>query len=214
MIQGLQTLSASHLPSSIPGSHIPQSPGIPLIQMENCPDLILPTHILAVYKSSHGVPHSETYKLFPVHSDLLGLYCPPIQPAREPVYLNKTVDLPVIIFSLPCPSAFIILLDFMYKQRKESLLRGVFSLPADLSLSGPDSAVIQGLSDYLYDASKDEPFHFIEHIRHVRDLWQNICALHIRDEDSWEALDIAWASVGGLALAGLGETVRQMIDFY
>ena len=136
MLAGISCLSSSHLPTSIPKSHVPQSMSIPVCTSSS--QSTYPTHILAIGASKpSGNEHLFT---FPVHSLVIAAQCsrvPQLPPSSGSS--SGVLHLPILPLALPSPAAFKVLHGYLYNHSLEGVLKSLFPLPA---------AFLQGLSHH------------------------------------------------------------------
>lgn len=214
MLAGISALAPSHLPTSLPKSHLPSSLNIPL-RATSASQPTYPTHILAVSASRSS--SNDQLMVFPVHSVVLASHCAllPRLPASHQQPHSPTLQLPVLPLSLPSPVAFSILHTFMYTHRLESVLKALFPVPAgflqSLSHEAVQSALASGstlhqLSSYLCSSASSNLHTLTTHAAHVKELWQNMAALGLHDPELWDTIDLAWEIVlGALNLAAAGK---------
>src|SRR5258705_12639201 len=83
----------------------------------------------------------DQVQLFPIHSLVLTSHCthPPPLPPRPVSDTSSHLSLPILRMSIPSPSAFAILHEFMYNHQLDMVLKSLLPLPLDflLSLSHP-----------------------------------------------------------------------------
>ncbi|KAJ7507054.1 hypothetical protein B0H11DRAFT_2153557 [Mycena galericulata] len=136
MQAGIAALAPSHLPQSLPRSHLPAALTIPLRASSSQSHPSYPTHALAVHatsssKSSAPAP-GESASLFPVHAVVLAAHCaklPRLPPAAPPSRSGSALTLPVLPLALPSPHAFAILHPWMYTHRLDAALGALLPLP-------------------------------------------------------------------------------------
>ncbi|KAJ3826662.1 hypothetical protein F5878DRAFT_28136 [Lentinula raphanica] len=215
MMAGLSSLAPSHVPSSLPRSHLPPLLSIPLRAPSSGITPTYPTHVLAV--SSSKSPHESNALMIPVHSLVLAAQCarlPQLHTPNTPV--SHTLNLPVIPMSIPSPRAFTILRSFMYDHRLDRVLEALFPVPssflANLSHSGIRATMSSGpalhqLSLYLCEASSQNLQTLTACTARVKDLWQDMVALGLFDTELWDTLDLAWEIV--LGAMNLAVVMRQ-----
>ena len=210
MLAGISVLSGSHLPSSMPRSHMQATISIPIRPTQAHPTY--PTHVLALSSSKSS---SDSVMLFPVHSLILASHCsslPRMPPPASPP--STTLHLPVLPFSLPSPAAFSILHTYMYNHRLDAVLKSLFPLPAGFlqSLSHhtvqttlSSGTTLHQLSAYLCSSAGSNLHTLTSHAAHVKELWQDMVALGLHDPELWDTIDLAWEVVlGALNLAAKG----------
>ncbi|KAJ7611278.1 hypothetical protein FB45DRAFT_941457 [Roridomyces roridus] len=194
------------LPKSIPKSDLPSILTVPLRAHPS-----YPTHVLAITAASSSKSRSEPVSLFPVHPVVLAAHCaklprlPPAQPDSR-----SCATLPVLSFSLPSLQAFTILREYMYTHRLDSALAALLPLPPaflqTLGPSGLSDAIAAALSSrnamhalaaHLAASSGSSVSALLAHAAHVKELWHDMVALGLYDDELWDALDLAWAVVLG-----------------
>ena len=200
--------SSSHLPTSIPKSHVPQSMSIPVCTSSS--QSTYPTHILAIGASKpSGNEHLFT---FPVHSLVIAAQCsrvPQLPPSSGSS--SGVLHLPILPLALPSPAAFKVLHGYLYNHSLEGVLKSLFPLPAafvqglshhtvQMTLaSGPS---LHQLSSYLCLSAGASLQAVTTHAAHVKELWQDMVALGFYDPELWDTLDLAWEIIlGALNLA-------------
>ncbi|KAJ7448292.1 hypothetical protein B0H11DRAFT_2247880 [Mycena galericulata] len=234
MQAGIAALAPSHLPQSLPRSHLPQALTIPLRASSSSSHPSYPTHALAVHatsssKSSAPAP-GESASLFPVHAVVLAAHCaklPRLPPAAPPSRSGSALTLPVLPLALPSPHAFAILHPWMYTHRLDAALGALLPLPPPPSSTGspprtPPPPTLRTRTTLLLAALASPPtLHalaahlcataganlsaLLAHAGHVKELWQDLVALGVYDPALWDALDLAWEVVlGALNLAAAG----------
>jgi hypothetical protein len=217
MLAGISSCAPSHLPSSMPKSHLPASLTVPVCPSSSTPPSF-PTHVLAL-SSSKPTSSNETLPLFPVHSLVLASHCAllPKLPAAHPSSASSSshsIVLPILPLSLPSPSAFPLLHNFMYTHRLDTLLNALIPMPPSF-LSGINHAGVKAalgsgprlhqLSQHLCGASGSGLQQLTNHAAHITALWRNVAALGLYDPELWDAMDLAWEVVlGALNLAAAG----------
>ncbi|KAJ7594188.1 hypothetical protein C8J56DRAFT_1121398 [Mycena floridula] len=204
MLAGLSALTP-YVPNAV--NRIPSHFPTPLRSPTTPSGPVYPTHVLAVSSSKTT---SRDILTFPVHSLVLASQCallPPLSPPRS----SSTVDLPVVPLSLPSAAAFFILHTFMYNQRLDGVLKGLFPMPAgfvdsvsheivkNTLSSGP---ALHRLSVHLCTSSSSNLQTLMTHAAHVKELWQDTVCLGLYSPSLWDTLDLAWEVVlGALNLA-------------
>jgi hypothetical protein len=211
MMAGLSSLAPSHIPRSLPRSHMPPSLSIPLRAPSSRVTPIYPTHVLAV--SSSSSPDSQAI-MFPIHSLVLAAQCARFPELHTPkAVVSHTLHLPVIPLTVPSAAAFTFLHAFMYDHRLDGVLRNLFpeGLPpnflANLSHStvqatlGAPQALHQ-LSLYLCEVSSRDLQTLTTHASHVKALWHDMVSLGLFDIELWDTIDLAWnVLIGAMNLA-------------
>ncbi|KAJ7291486.1 hypothetical protein C8J57DRAFT_1705080 [Mycena rebaudengoi] len=214
MLAGIAALAPSHLPSTLPKSHLPATLTIPLRAPSAPGPQSYPTHALAI--TPHAKPsHSDRdvpATIFPVHAVVLAAHCaalPRLPPARHPA--PSTAYLPVLPLALPSPQAFAILHAFMYTHRLDAALQSLLPLPPAFLAGLSHATVLAALATpaarhqlavYLCGAAGNSLSALMAHAAHVKELWQDMVALGLHDPELWDALDLAWEVVlGALNLA-------------
>ncbi|KAJ7639724.1 clp1-like protein [Mycena polygramma] len=222
MQAGIAALAPSHLPQSIPRSHLPAALTVPLRapQPGSPASPSYPTHALAIApppKSSHS-DRDAPQAIFPVHAVVLAAHCAklPRLPPQPRAPSSAALTLPVLPLALPSPQAFAILHAYMYTHRLDAALASLLPFPPAFleSLSGrgrgehPPAAVVSAalgtpavrhtLAAHLYSAAGGGNIGaLMAHAAHVKELWQDMVALGMYDAPLWDALDLAWEVVLG-----------------
>ncbi|KAJ7018063.1 hypothetical protein C8F04DRAFT_977979 [Mycena alexandri] len=216
MQAGIAALAPSHLPPSIPRSHLPQALTVPLrAPPPGAPSpLSYPTHALAIgAQSSKGSKDSAPQLVFAVHAVVLAAHCANIPrfPAPPRSRASASVTLPILPLSLPSPQAFAILHAFMYTHRIDAALGALLPFPptfletlapssstaAHLAAALASGSTRHQLNAHLCAASSGNLSTLMTHAAHVRELWQDMVALGLYDPTLWDALDLAWEVVLG-----------------
>lgn len=209
MLGGISALPSSHLPNSMPKSHVPSALSIPV----RAPSSSYPTHVLAVASSKASA--NEHALMFPIHNIVLASQCsslprlPPSSPAA-----HGTLTVPILPLALPSPAAFKIIHSYLYTHSLESVIKSLFPLPSGfvhgLSHHTVQSTLASGtslhqLSSYLCSSSGSSLQALTTHAAHVKELWQDLVALGLHDPELWDTIDLAWEIVlGALNLAAAG----------
>ncbi|KAK7442023.1 hypothetical protein VKT23_016300 [Stygiomarasmius scandens] len=203
MHAGLNALAPSHIPNSLPKSHLPSHLTIPLRHVSSAVPPTYPTHALAVY-SSRSSSDSQAL-IIPVHSLVLAAHCArlPILPKSSPYESSSRVQIPVIPVSLPSPHAFPIIRKFLYTHSLESVLKSLIPVPSNLQSLSRETvratmashSTLHQLAKYLCEASHYNMQTLTTHAAHVKDFWQDIVSLGIHDMALWDTLDLAWEIV-------------------
>ncbi|KAJ7151301.1 hypothetical protein C8R43DRAFT_924179 [Mycena crocata] len=228
MMAGISALAPSHLPTSLPRSHLPPALTIPIRSVSSSPHPSYPTHALAIGSSSskHGQALDAHQSLFPVHAVVLTVHCAKLPRLPPPARSSSSrAVLPVCPIALPSPQAFSILHAFMYTHRLDAALSALLPLPSSFieSLAASySSASARGaptpialihavlsapqmrhaLSAHLCASAAGNVNALLAHAGHVKELWQDMVALGLYDAELWDALDLSWEVVlGGLNLA-------------
>ncbi|KAJ7092785.1 hypothetical protein B0H15DRAFT_832515 [Mycena belliarum] len=219
MLAGIAALAPSHVPQSLPRSHLPAALTVPLrASPAGAPPPSYPTHVLAIAPApAKGAPQDRDapHAIFPVHAVVLAAHCaklprlPPAQPA--PPARAASATLPLLPLALPSPQAFAILHSFLYTHRLSSALGSLLPLPPAF-LEGLTHAAVRAalesgsarhaLAAHLCAAAAGNLGTLMGHAGHVKELWQDMVALGVYDSELWDALDLAWEIVlGALNLA-------------
>lgn len=155
-----------------------------------------PTHMLAVYSKSAAQTCRVT--LFPTHDLVLAAHCSNVSfPHCKPDVTKPTVRLPVVPICLPSPETFSILQSYLYTKRTDALLASLLPTPP-ASLSDPAiplSEMITQLTQHL--ASSSSLPSLASHSMIINGVWRNACALAVRDDKLWDAIDVSWQVVVG-----------------
>ncbi|KAF9484051.1 hypothetical protein BDN70DRAFT_798518 [Pholiota conissans] len=210
MLAGISSLSSSHLPTTMPKSHVPSAMSIPTRMSSSSAQPTYPTHVLAIASSKSSA--NEHVFLFPVHNIVIASQCSSISrlpPSYPPA--PGTLHMPVIQMTLPSPAAFKLLHGYLYNHSLESVMKSLFPLPSGfvhgLSHHTVQSTLSSGsslhqLSSYLCSSSGGSLQALTSHAAHVKELWQDMVTLGIHDPELWDAVDLAWEVIlGALSLA-------------
>jgi len=219
MLAGASALSKTHLPLTIPKSHLRHNTPltIPIRSSPSQQSPTFPTHFLALSTSSKTQNSiSDQLLLIPTHSLVLAAHCAalPRMPPSSPQPHGNTVTIPILPLAVPSPQAFPTLHQYLYTHNVANLLYSLLpSLPsAFLSSISSDmihSTLASGpklhqLSAHcMANAQHGQPTQIIMgHAQHITALWRNAIALGVHDKDLWDAIDLAWEVVlGSLNLA-------------
>lgn len=219
MLAGISALSKSHLPVTIPKSHLRHNTPltVPIRTSPSQPTPSYPTHFLALSTNTKSqTSSSDQLPLVPTHSLVLAAHCAalPRMPASTPQPQGSTVTIPVLPLAVPSPQAFQTLHQFLYTHNVATLLHSLLpSLPstflATLSSSTIHATLASGpklhqLSSHcLSNAQHGQPTQILMgHAHHITALWRNVIALGVHDKDLWDAIDLAWEIIlGSLNLA-------------
>jgi hypothetical protein len=116
--------------------------------------------------------------------------------------------------SVPSPTAFVILHQFMYHHRLDSVLKALFPLPPNFLQSLSHQTVqatlsseptLRQLSSYLCASASSNLQALTAHAAHVKELWQDMAALGLYNPELWDTIDLAWEIVlGALNIAASG----------
>ncbi|KAK7438908.1 hypothetical protein VKT23_017835 [Stygiomarasmius scandens] len=209
MHAGLNALAPSHIPNSLPKSHLPSHLTIPLRHVSSPVPPTYPTHALAVY-SSRSSSDSRAL-IIPVHSLVLAAHCARLPTLPKPFHYESSsrVQIPVIPVSLPSPHAFTIIRKFLYTHSLESVLKSLIPVPSNLQSLSRETvratmashSTLHQLAKYLCEASHYNMQTVTTHAAHVKDFWQDIVSLGIHDAALWDTLDLAWEIVLGALTA-------------
>jgi len=156
-----------------------------------------PTHLFAVYSSAsqrHQIP------LHPVHALVLAANCanlPPLLPSRHtrPGAPRGMATLPVVPCCIPSPSAFPILLEYLYTQRDDRLLAALLPIPRLHRMPAVEQLTRQLAEAYTAPA-------LMAYVRRTHGLWGDVVALGIFNENLWRTMGLAWEVLRG-ALSAL-----------
>ncbi|KAF9262753.1 hypothetical protein L218DRAFT_903284 [Marasmius fiardii PR-910] len=210
LMSGLSSLAPSHLPSSLPRSHLPAFLTIPLRPPTSSSKPHYPTHALAVLSSKN--PEAQAI-IVPVHALVIASHCARFPEIRIPSsrLQGHNLQLPVIPFSLPSPGAFTVLINYMYSHRLDKVLKALFPMPSGFmsNLSRRDvrdildsRSTLHELSTYLCEHDQYSLQRLTAHAMHVRDVWQDMVALGLHVPELWDTIDLAWEVIlGALNLA-------------
>ncbi|KAF7439797.1 hypothetical protein PC9H_000133 [Pleurotus ostreatus] len=212
MMAGIASLAPSHLPSTLPRSHLPSSLSIPIrSQSSHSTQPSYPTHILAIAPSKPSSSHSaDALTIVPTHALVLASQCAllPRFPASSSANPGSPqIQLPVIPVSLPSPAAFQLLHPFLYTHNLGALLASLLPMPQGFvqapGFGGDHVKHVLGsgqklheLSVYLCQVSHSLSA-LTSHAAHIKELWQDCVALGIYDVELWDAMDLAWEVVLG-----------------
>lgn len=147
-----------------------------------------PTHILAV-----RAPNCNNATLYPCHSLVLAVHCSRLTPfnSTKPVTMTESsCILPVRWLTIPDPSTFPMLLQYLYVKRTEVFFTAPF-LPERLSL---DTLELRKKTGHML-AQKYSSEALMKNAAAVWGLWSNGCALGILDEVFWQTIDRLWATI-------------------
>ncbi|KAF8961868.1 hypothetical protein BDZ97DRAFT_1663695 [Flammula alnicola] len=213
MLAGISALSSSHLPTTMPKSHVPQIMSVPFRASSSSAQPTYPTHILAVASSKSSA--NEHVFMFPVHNIIIAAQCsalPRLPPSSPPS--QGMLHIPVLPLALPSPAAFKVLHGYLYSHSLDSVLKSLFPLPSSfvhgLSHHTVQSTLASGsslhqLSAYLCSSAGSSLQTLTTHAAHVKELWQDMVALGLHDPELWDTLDLAWEIIlGALNLAASG----------
>ena len=221
MYAGISALSPSHLPTSIPKSHLRHASPvtIPVRSPPSQNQPTYPTHLLAITcnsKSQTGT--SDHVPLIATHSLVLAAHCAslPRMPYSYTQVRNGAVTIPVIPLSVPSPAAFQTLHQYLYSHNIAQLLSTLIpSIPPQFlstlssqsirSTLGTGSKLHQ-LSAHCFSQTRAEGGHptqiLMGQAQHINALWRNAVALGCSDNDLWDVIDLAWEVIlGSLNLA-------------
>ncbi|KAF8199464.1 hypothetical protein BJ912DRAFT_949119 [Pholiota molesta] len=163
MLAGISALSSSHLPTTMPKSHVPHSMSIPIRMSGSPAQPTYPTHVLAIASSKSSA--NEHVFLFPVHNIVIAAHSP---------------------MTLPSPAAFKVLHGYLYNHSLEGVMKSLFPLPSGfvhgLSHHTVQSTLASGsslhqLSSYLCSSSGSSLQVLTSHAAHVKELWQDMVIL-------------------------------------
>jgi hypothetical protein len=131
-----------------------------------------PTHLLAVHSPLAGSLGATPTKvaLYPVHDLVLAATCTRLPSLRPRLRSDTSTAVPVQSLRLPSPSAFPLLLAYLYTRRADALLAGLL-------------ARRDGRVDVRGAAAR------------THGVWQDAAALGVADEQLWDTLDLAWTAV-------------------
>ncbi|EGO01212.1 hypothetical protein SERLA73DRAFT_167340 [Serpula lacrymans var. lacrymans S7.3] len=231
MLAGISALSPSHLPSTLPRSHMShtRSLTIPIRPSSLHPSSpsspSFPTHILALTPASKSqAAYDAPATLVATHSLILAAHCaslprlPHSTPPSSPGTVSITI--PVLPLSIPAPQAFAPLHSFMYTHSTATLMSALLpacpsSFLSSLSTSSASARGTLSSGPALHTLSS----HLLSHVpggqhnamsalagvaQHVAAVWRNAVALGIHDHELWDCLDLAWEVVLGAMNLGAG----------
>ncbi|KAJ6573033.1 hypothetical protein DFH09DRAFT_1261028 [Mycena vulgaris] len=225
MLAGITALAPSHLPTSIPRSHLPAALNVPLRASPGAAPVSYPTHALAIAPVAKGKSGERdvAHTIFPVHAVVLAAHCAklPRLPPSAPSGRTASATLPVLPLTLPSPHAFAIIHTFMYTHRLAPALTALLPLPpaflasassrgrsgeelthATLLATLASPPALHALASHLCASASSNLSTLMGHAGHVKELWQDMVALGMYDPELWDALDLAWEVVlGALNLA-------------
>ena len=148
-----------------------------------------PTHMLAV-----RAPNSNNATLYPCHSLVLAAHCSRLTPfdtTKKSITMSaSSCVLPVRWLTLPDPTTFPMLLQYLYTKRPEVFFSAPF-LPESLSLES--SASQKSLATMLVKKYSSETL--MRNATAVWGLWSNGCALGVLDEILWQSIDRLWGTI-------------------
>jgi hypothetical protein len=155
-----------------------------------------PTHMLAIYGSSFATQKRKV-TLFPTHHLILAAHCTnlPSFPISRPDSTKDAVQLPVIPLCLPSPETYSILQSYLYTKRIDELLT---SLLPPSSLSEQATSVSEMVSILIrHLAVTGNMPTLARHSMIINGVWRNACALGVRDDKLWDAIEASWEIVVG-----------------
>jgi hypothetical protein len=215
----------SHFPSSIPKAQLSQTRVLTVpLRGDHIPSTSLPTHVIALSPARASSSSSSEALLFPIHAIMLAINCPnlPRIPGSSPhVSSNGTVTLPVIQLSVPSPSAFPTIQNYLYAHDSSALLMSLVGgplavPPSFLALISPSSQHSPGQTVRSTLASGQKLHQLSAHLcaaagglqslmaraTTVVGVWRTVVALGIADPEMWDVLDLSWeVLLGAMNLA-------------
>lgn len=173
---------------------------------------------------------SATCPLYPTHSLVLAAHCTllPALPASRPSNKATAVSLPIVPITVPDSATFPHLHAYLHTKRADTLLATLLpSLQQVLpSLAGASSSsshgyvsqfnsekllrLAQTLASTAYSQAGPQGAlqGLMAHAKVVNNLWKNVCALGIFDNELWGVMDLAWEIILA-ALTRVVEAQRQ-----
>ena len=148
-----------------------------------------PTHLIAVYSQASGM-QKQRVSLHPIHGLVMATNCallPPL-PRSEPHvsdYPGCMTSLPVIPLALKSPETFSMLVEYLYTQNSDSLLRSMLPIAGFGDIPPPAK-----LSRELGQSCA--PITLQVHLYRIHGLWSNITALGVFDDGLWRLMELAW----------------------
>ncbi|KAF5337606.1 hypothetical protein D9758_014915 [Tetrapyrgos nigripes] len=229
MQAGLNALSSSRMPSTLPKTHLPSHLSVPLYHKSSSIPPVHPTHALAVCPSrSSG--HDSQALIIPVHHLILAAHCarlPTLPPSPFQTRGRDYLDLPVVPISLPSPHAFTLIHKYLYTHSLDDVLKSLIPLPSSFlpSSSTPSlnretlctlmtsESTLSSLSHHLAEHALHNLSTLMTHVTHVKDFWQTLVVLGVYDWALWDVVDLAWdVCLGGLVCLD-GLNVRKVREF-
>ncbi|GJJ14741.1 hypothetical protein Clacol_009008 [Clathrus columnatus] len=175
-----------------------------LVKFNNT-DLEPPTHILAV----HSKQQNGLFTLYPVHALVVSTGCAhlpllPDSPAIPPGAAMPELTLPVVSLSIPSPSMFQPILNYLYMRQNDVIL--------DVLLPIEDNEV-----DPFIEMSKKQAEQFsvkelLINARKIWGLWANASALGIFDDHLFTTMEIAWEICIGALNISLDKPLDSGVD--
>ncbi|TFK32276.1 hypothetical protein BDQ12DRAFT_739501 [Crucibulum laeve] len=216
LLDGISSLSVSHIPSSMPRSHLPRSLTIPL-HPSSSHSSSLPTHILAISSSRGPASPADQLRFYPVHSIVIAAQCASFPRISAPTHqsLRATrIELPVVEVKLPSPAAFSLIHSYLYNHRLDKVLKSLYPMPSSFLQTASHQSIrttlgsgtaLHTLSMYLCTSASSNLQTLMTHAAHIKELWQDMAALGIHEPELWDTLDLAWeVLLGALNLAAGG----------
>ncbi|KAF8523776.1 hypothetical protein BU17DRAFT_43567 [Hysterangium stoloniferum] len=153
-----------------------------------------PTHIIATYSQPNAL-QKQRISIHPVHALVLATNCanlPPLPYSKPdtPKYPGGTISLPVIPLAIHNPATFPILLEYLYTQRTDSLLRSLLPLSPCQSIPKPED-----LAKHLGATCSSMTLR--THLQRIHGFWTNVAALGVFDEKLWRTMEAAWEVLHG-----------------
>ncbi|KAF8584615.1 hypothetical protein K439DRAFT_1281042, partial [Ramaria rubella] len=148
-----------------------------------------PTHLVAVYSKPSAL-QKQRISLHATHGLILAANCanlPPLPYSKPdiPAYPGTMISLPVVPLAIQSPDTFPILLEYLYTQRSEYLLRSILPLSSRGPIPPPDQLV----GELLATCS---PITLQNCLYRIHGLWSNVTALGVYDEKLWRTMEAAW----------------------
>lgn len=148
-----------------------------------------PTHAIAAYLQTSAM-QKQRVSIHAVHGLVLAANCanlPPL-PYSNPhalEYPGFKASLPVIPLSIKCLETLPVLLEYLYTQNKDSLLRSILPI-SPLGDIPPPAKLARELARVC------APVTLLSHLQRIHGLWGNVTALGISDEGLWRIMVQAW----------------------
>jgi hypothetical protein len=125
-----------------------------------------------------------------VHGLVMAANCANLPPLpysdpEAPEYPGFMVTLPVVPLAIKCPETFPVLLEYLYTQNKDSLLRSILPI-SPLGDISPPAKLAREL------ARMCAPITLKLHLHRIHGLWSNVTALGISNEGLWRIMELAW----------------------
>ncbi|KAJ7752509.1 hypothetical protein DFH07DRAFT_745035 [Mycena maculata] len=195
---------ASHLPRTIPKSHLQPAITVPLTGLSTSAQP--PSHVLALSSVPSENQRSDTPQaLFFIHAIILTTYCTNIRAmAYSFTSESSHATLPIHPLTLPSVPAFAILYDWMYTYRLDAALGSLLPFrleflervsqrgAAEISTALASGDICLALANHLCHTASSNCAALFAHVGHIKELWQDMVFLGICHAELWSMLDLAW----------------------